>query len=263
MRFLSGNLDINKEDKAPLQVLCAGLPRCATSSLQAALESEHIGLNPCMHMAHVIPHPDRSDILLEAMKETNTARRHKLLHQLFDGFQATADFPGCGFIDDLMDMYPDAKIVLNKRPGGGEDWAKSIQLLSWAASPAYYAITFLWKTDRNLHHLWVSYLEGSGERVGISREDMLTAKHYEAHNAWVRAEAAKRGREVLEFEPGEGWGPLCALAGKEAPKDEPYPHRNDASEIRFLRRVLYVRGVVSWLALIGGTYGAARWFGLV
>ncbi|KAJ6105005.1 hypothetical protein N7486_003694 [Penicillium sp. IBT 16267x] len=263
MRFLSDDLAVDRDNKAPLQVLAAGLPRCATSSLQAAFESQYLNCHPCMHMAHIAPHADRGDLLLEALKEPNRERRHKLLHEIFDGFQATSDFPGCTVIDDLMDMYPDAKIVLNLRPGGGDSWEKSIKLLSWANNRSYYALTFLWKTDRNLHAMWGWYTKYAMKKFGLAEHEIYTAKHYEAHNAWVRVEAAKRGRKVLEHEPKDGWGPLCALLGKEAPEDEPYPHRNDAAEIRMISRVLYARGIVSWLVVIGATYGTVRWLGFV
>ncbi|KAJ5662949.1 hypothetical protein N7507_003680 [Penicillium longicatenatum] len=261
MRFVSDGLDVDRADNTPLQVLAAGLPRCATSSLQAALESQHLNCHPCMHMAHIAPHADRGDILLEAFQEPNRERRHKLLHRIFDGFRATSDFPGCTVIDDLMDMYPDAKIVLNLRPGGGDSWAESIKLLSWAKTRSYQVLTFLWKTDRNMHAMWIWYMEYCQKKFGLAEHEMFTAKHYEAHNAWVRAEAAKRGREVLEHEPKDGWGPICALLGKETPLNEPYPHRNDAAEIKMVTRVLYARGIVSWLAVIGATYGMARWLG--
>lgn len=259
MRFLSDNVVIDRTDRTPMQVLGAGLPRCATSSLQTALESDNIGMAPCMHFAHVAPHVDRGDILIAALQEKDTARRHKLLHKLFDGFQATTDFPGSIFIDDLMDMYPDAKIVLNKRPGGGAQWERSIKVLTFAGSPVYYALCFLWKTDRNLRVMWYGMLGLCQQKLGLPAEDLLTTKHYEAHNAWVRAEAAKRGREVLEFEPKDGWEPLCAFIGKDAPKNEPFPHRNDAAEVRMLVRILYARGVISWLALGGVLFGAVKW----
>lgn len=95
------------------------LPRCATISLQAALISDHIQLGPCMHMAHVAPHADHGDLVLAAMQEKDPQRRQKFPHGLLEDFQSTTDFPNCFFIDDPMDMYPAAKIVLDTRPGGG------------------------------------------------------------------------------------------------------------------------------------------------
>ncbi|CAI7612755.1 unnamed protein product [Penicillium glandicola] len=263
MRFVSDDLIVDRTAKAPMQVLGAGLPRCATSSMQAAMESEHINYRPSMHMAHIAPHVDRSNTVLLAMRESNTERRQKLLHQIFDGFQATSDFPGCAFIDDLMDMYPEAKIVLNLRPGGGSSWEKSIRMLYWAKETSYYVLTFLWKTDRNLHAIWLLYVQSCMRNFGLTEEEVFTEKHYDAHNAWVHAEAAKRGREVLEHEPKDGWEPLCTFLGKETPENEPYPHRNDASEIRMVKWILYTRGIVSWLVVVGTTYGVTRWFNLL
>ncbi|CAL5872876.1 uncharacterized protein PFLUO_LOCUS7145 [Penicillium psychrofluorescens] len=260
MRLLNDDVVVDRNDRAPMQLLCAGLPRCATSSMQAALESQYIGLTPCMHFAHIAPNADRGDTLLAALREKDTAPRQKLLHKLFDGFQATTDFPGSMLMDDLMDMYPDAKIVLNKRPGGGRRWEQSMKVLSWAGSPVYYTLCFLWKTDRNLSAMWFKILERCQSQLGLSADEVLTAKHYDAHNAWIHALAVKRGREVFEFEPQDGWESLCAFIGKEAPKDEPFPHRNDASEVRMISRILYARGLISWLVLGGVMFGTVRWF---
>lgn len=261
MRFISNTVDDKSTAKtAPLQVLAAGLPRCATSSIQTAFESEYIGLKPCMHFAHIAPSAKRGDLIIAAMREKNTERRHKLLYSVFDGFPAASDMPACIFTDDIMDMYPEAKIVLNKRPGGGQSWVPSAQLLSFAGSPSYRAVCCLWKTDRNLATMWDEIKRMSLEKLGLTADEFWTAKHYDAHNAWVRAEAAKRGRAVLEFEPRDGWEPLCAVLGKPAPpKDEPYPHLNDANEVRMVIRILYARGAISWLACGAAVYGALRW----
>ena len=114
VRFLSDSRVVDPSSRR-LQVIAAGLSRCATSSVQAALESPYLDFNPSMHMAHVAPHAHREQLVIDAMQEENRERRHKLLHQLFDGYAATSDFPGWAFVDDLMDMYPEAKVVLNQR----------------------------------------------------------------------------------------------------------------------------------------------------
>jgi hypothetical protein len=49
-----------------------------------------------------------------------------VLHKLFDRYGATRDFPGLVFVDDLMDMFPTARIILNQR-ALGEVWAVSEQ----------------------------------------------------------------------------------------------------------------------------------------
>jgi Sulfotransferase domain len=250
VRFVTDSLVVDRSSQAPLQAFAVGLPRTATSSLQAAFESPYINCGPCMHIDRVAPHADRGDLLLAAVREQDTSRRQKLLRKVYAGFQAAADFPGCMLINDLMDMYPEARIVLNTRPGGSRRWVQSVQQLVWVGSRRYGLLGLLWKTDRNLRAVWLSYLQLSGERLGLRNDELLTEKHYEAHNAWIRAQAAQRGRQVLEFDPSDGWAPLCAFFGCEPPVDEPFPHRNDAAEIRTLRRYLYARGILSWLGLL-------------
>lgn len=66
-----------------------------------------------------------SQNLLRSRERTDKEKGHKLLHQIFDGYAATADFPGMVFADDLMEMYPDAKVILNKRDSA-ERWHRSI-----------------------------------------------------------------------------------------------------------------------------------------
>lgn len=257
MRFFENKI-ASEQAVHPMRVLAAGLPRCATSSIQNALESSYICLAPCMHFASIAPSTTRGDLVLAALHEKDTARRHKLLHHLLHGFQAAADFPTSIFMDDLMDMYPDAAIVLNKRPGGGQQWAPSMRLLTFAASPVYRGLCVLWKTDRNVAAMWDGVMALCQTKLNLTAEELLTVKHYEAHNAWVRAEATKRGRAFLEFEPGDGWEPLCKLVGKPAPTDVPFPFINDASEVRLVVKILYARGAISWLVLGALVFGLGK-----
>jgi len=59
--------------------------------------------------------------------------------------------------------------------------------------------------------------------------DDLRGPTYEAHSARVRAEAPP-GR-LVEWHPGDGWGPLCAALGLAGPS-EPFQHLNSASELQ-------------------------------
>lgn len=259
MRFMKD--DTKTEQSAALgpcmKVIGAGLPRCATSSLQAALESQSISCAPCMHMAHVAPNATRCQIVIDAMQEKDTQKRRKLLHKIFDGYQATTDFPGFWFIDDLMDMYPDAAVVLNQRSGGGEAWFRSLQEnIGFFGSWQYLLTCLPIKTDR-LH--WTIHQTAKKEwRNKFSIEN--SPGFYDVYQDFVLQEAKKRGREVLVWKAQDGWEPLCKFLGKEVPKDEPFPWVNDAATMTMLKRILIVRGVVSWMAILGGAYATWRFW---
>jgi hypothetical protein len=36
-------------------------------------------------------------------------------HQLLDGYQATVDWPGCAFYEELLHTYPEARVLLSVR----------------------------------------------------------------------------------------------------------------------------------------------------
>jgi hypothetical protein len=45
------------------------------------------------------------------MNEHDKAVRQKLLAEITKGYSAIVDGPGCFFIEDWVEMYPDAKVI--------------------------------------------------------------------------------------------------------------------------------------------------------
>ena len=52
---------------------------------------------------------------------------------------------------------------------------------------------------------------------------------YERHNADVRAQSDPA--RLVEWQPGDGWEPLCTALHVDVP-DEPFPHVNTAAEFQ-------------------------------
>jgi hypothetical protein len=57
--------------------------------------------------------------------EGDKKKRQALLKEILDPFEAIVDFPGCYLVDDLLELYPDAKVVLGLR-NSPEQWRRSI-----------------------------------------------------------------------------------------------------------------------------------------
>ncbi|KAI1776440.1 hypothetical protein F4818DRAFT_380566 [Hypoxylon cercidicola] len=268
MRFLSDDLVIDTSDpNRRVEVLAIGLPRCATSSLQAALESEWLGYGPCMHMAHTVPWPERSQMVIDALYEPDREKRHKILYKLFAGFASQSDLPGIAFTDDLMDMFPDAKIILNQRQDA-HAFAKSVEgSIAFFHTWPYILSTILLKSDR-LHwkiHFGVYKMFNQKLGTGIWDYDTLVDL-YGKYNNWIKEEAKKRNRPVLEWQPHEGWEPICKFLGKPVPPPEvPFPHINDHKEMQRLKVIVVARGLLAWAGLgvavyAGVKYGPKYWF---
>jgi hypothetical protein len=69
---------------------------------------------------------------------------------------------------------------------------------------------------------------------------------FERHNEEVKRHVP--AENLLVYEVGEGWGPLCEFLGVEVP-DEPFPHLND-SEV-FRGRIRRIRRLTVAMAVFG------------
>ncbi|RBR26937.1 uncharacterized protein FIESC28_00205 [Fusarium coffeatum] len=253
MRFITDSRGLGdpNSEAVPLQVIGAGLPRAATSSMQAAFEK--LGFGPCMHMAEILPHVSRMQLFIDTLREKNDKKRQKMVRQLIHGHRSICDLPVVYFTPDMMDIYPDAKIVVNMRPDP-EVWAKSAEDSFWFFfSPWFKWVGMLWATDRLWYALNQESIKKCKEEYGT--EYIFSAKTYNVYYERMLAEAKKRDREVLLFKAEDGWEPLCKFLGVEVP-DEPFPRLNEKKTFQMVRRIFIAKGLLSWTALFGATWGA-------
>ncbi len=104
-----------------MKVIGAGLPRTATLTQKVALEM--LGFEPCYHMVNVLGNLDNVPRWQEALEGKKRVGRH------FGSFQATVDWPGAFFYRDLMEAYPEAKVLLSVRDA--EAWERSMGETIW------------------------------------------------------------------------------------------------------------------------------------
>lgn len=234
-----------------MKVIGAGFGRTGTMSLKAALEE--LGFGPCYHMTELFAHPEHAD-------SWDAARRGEPVD--WDGFlgdyEATVDWPGCTFYEELMERYPDANVLLSVREP--ERWYKSmrdtvyelsrITVISPLSRPTFRLLGLfvpaIGKVARmNTRLIWEDTFDGKFED-----QDYAIAV-FERHNAEVIRKAPPE--KLLVYEVKQGWEPLCDFLGAAVP-DKPFPRLNDTAEMR--RRVWMLRAisflVPATLALLAG-----------
>jgi len=193
-----------------LKVIGAGLGRTGTLSLKLALE--HIGFGPCYHAMEIAAAEFRPVTLWSSAIHGNAD-----WDAIFDGFVSTTDYPGCCFWRELMDYYPEARVLLSVRDADG--WFDSISSTLFA--PAFREKA-LQSPVAELHRL---FTRGIDDRLG-DREFMTS--YFERWNqAVIDAVPADR---LLVFSAGDGWAPLCGFLGVPVP-DAPYPRVNSRDEL--------------------------------
>ncbi len=91
-----------------MQVIGAGFGRTGTTSLKSAYEKLYGGR--CHHMEVVLQEKGRLDPWHELA--TGATQEMDWASVLAD-FEAAVDFPTCMYVEELMEAFPDAKVVLS------------------------------------------------------------------------------------------------------------------------------------------------------
>src|ERR1700730_5128695 len=91
------------------QIRQAGLPRTSTSSLQDALNLR--GFTPCYHpITDLLSRTHTHGAMWpKAMQTEDKAFQQKILAEIVKGSSAIVDGLGCFFVEDWVEIYPDAK----------------------------------------------------------------------------------------------------------------------------------------------------------
>ena len=225
-----------------LKVIGAGFGRTGTLSMKAALE--HLGYTKCHHMVEVLGNGSQInhwDKIAEGTPPDWDA--------VFQGFEASVDFPSSACWRELAAYYPDAKVILTTR--SFDSWYKSASETIYAVSTAMPAWIKLVPRGKKIdgivgRNVWQRVFHGKFE------DKEYTRQIFDQHEADVKA--AFPTERLLVFEPKQGWEPLCAFLGKDVP-EEAFPHVNDTAEfhkiIAMLKRmqtVPYFVGAVVILA---------------
>lgn len=192
-----------------------------------------LGLAPCYHWVDVLADLDRVELWDKAMDGDVS------WPEIFGESQATVDWPGGYFWRELMDAYPDAKVLLSVRDP--EKWEPSFRETIWEMGHGENLLNLLSSARALVDPRWKRYVafvermfwspEGSFPAGGETQEQLIEAmvRHNELVKATVPAD------RLLVWEVTEGWEPLCEFLGVEVP-DEPMPHANDRET--FLGRVI-------------------------
>ena len=157
----------------PLEVLALGLSRSGTESLRNALYQ--LGYTDVHHGFRYILETREALQWLRIAYAQETMDRSKLTAAEFDkvlgNCAAVTDQPSCGFAHQLIDAYPDAKIILNYREDV-DAWHSSVAntiekfnatwsewLLTWFQAELFWQQRSFWWT-------WRRYFDGDFEKNG-------------------------------------------------------------------------------------------------
>jgi sulfotransferase family protein len=212
-----------------MRVIGAGLPRTATTTQMFALEQ--LGVGPCYHMRDLLADLETGLPLWEG-----AAAGRPRWDRIFGNACSTVDWPSARYYRELMEHYPDAKILLSVRDA--EDWVRSMRQTVWGVFHGESVLHHLSDARARLDPLWRRYTalmrhmtweEQTGVLAGETTSDAGLAAVMERWNQSVRD--AVPAERLLVWNPREGWDPLCDFLEVDVPA-EPLPCLNDTMSFR-------------------------------
>jgi hypothetical protein len=223
----------------PIKVIGAGFGRTGTLSLKSALEE--LGFIKCYHMTDVLSHLEHAAVWDDAAvgKPVNW-------NSLFEGYQATVDWPGAALYEQLLRQYPSARVILTVRDP--DRWYES-------ARQTIYMV-------RNAFPRWLRRLNPAMARFGKMVDSIVWQGTFDGrfedkphaidvfnrHNDRVQ-QFVPAGR-LLVFDVREGWAPLCKFLDLPVPEGKPFPHLNDATEFQArIKRLSLIFRLVGFVAV--------------
>jgi hypothetical protein len=190
---------------------------------------EMLGLAPCYHMVNVLGDLDQAQYWRRALEGDGP------WDEVFAGCQSTVDWPGSYFYKELIEVYPDAKVLLSVRDA--DSWERSMRDTIWGIFYGDILIRDLSSARCRVDPQWREYIELMQEmwkRSGLIDNGADTTPES------MKAAMERFNEEVQETVPadrllvwslGDGWEPVAEFLELPVP-DTPFPHLNDSNQFR-------------------------------
>ena len=192
-----------------LKVIGAGFGRTGTDSMREALDI--LGFGPCHHMYEV-----NANEVQKRMWRAFVQGVPLGWEQLFAGYGSCVDWPSAHYWRELIEFYPQAKVVLTYRTA--ESWCQSFEK---TIVPGI-------QMSVEMESLGIALIRDKvfGGRPGDRAHAIAI---YEENVRAVKATVPPE--RLLVHNLGDGWEPLCAHLSVPVPA-QPYPSRNTAKDFQ-------------------------------
>ena len=241
-----------------MKVICAGWGRTGTRSLKYALE--RLTGEPSYHMQNIL------------LNKKDAALWHDLIfnkkdtidwEKIYKGYGACLDFPSCNYYKDLMDYYPDAKVILTIRDD--KSWIKSWNVLNNQILKSF-TFKFLscipyssFKLQKDIHNKMILGKKGAFKGV---RSDNDRMKEFNNWNQSV-IDYVPSDR-LLVYQVKDGWNPLCQFLNTSVP-DVPFPYKNKTKNMghmsRFINSMFVIFILLIIAIIISSVFFGVQYFG--
>ena len=218
-----------------IKIIGAGFPRTGTTTLKNALET--LGFMETYHFKDLFANPEKVKYWQQLEKTGQTD-----FDTLFEGYQASVDFPGYPYYKILMKKYPEAKVILTKRDF--EAWYLSTHKTIYQVKPRTvvnkigrmlnYCVDRKFRNKiRCINFVQQRYIgkQFDGKFTSKAEAEKVFFQHLKEVESFVPKE------KLLVFDVREGWEPLCRFLDVPIPA-EAFPHLNKKEQFPTMLNIM-------------------------
>ena len=217
-----------------MKIICAGLYKTGTKSIAKALRQ--LGFTVYDWEEQIFDFLDHCCDVLQNGAQPDVKR----VYQNADAF---VDLPGNLFWEEILEAFPDCKVILSERDEDSwlQSWANQLKMLQ---SIRFQTIlrAMLSQTGRKFDVIANSCVQAS---LGSTnpKSTCVFRKRYRMHN--YRVKSIVPPAKLLVFNVKQGWKPLCDFLGCEVPTSA-FPHENINGEIATRMNETTIGRQVNW-----------------
>ncbi|CAK8679951.1 unnamed protein product [Clavelina lepadiformis] len=203
-----------------MKVIVAGYSKTGTKSMVVALNQ--LGYNVYDFFDHFWYHGDKWEKLL-----SNRGGSIEDFKEMYQSVDAVTDCPPNIFWEEILQAFPDAKVILTTRDE--EQWYKSLlkQMQAFLNNYIYGFMQIVSPTGRKyftffrnvVRSLWGSDMRHPRDSCAVDNQ-MMIRKAFRQHGKYCEQNCPPG--KLLVYDVRQGWAPLCKFLGKEIP-DKPFP----------------------------------------
>ena len=147
------------------------------------------------------------------------------IKRIYQHADAVVDMPGSIIYEEILEVYPDCKVILSEREENS--WVNSVVNQYQQSQRRLHKLALLSATARKLVNVLELYWNAT---VGSynPKSTYVFRKRYRIHNH--RVKSIIPARKLLVYDVKQGWKPLCDFMACEVPT-VPFPHENIRGEI--------------------------------
>lgn len=195
-----------------MKVICAGIGKTGTKSIAKALR--HLGFTVFDWEEQIFDFMDHWVDVFQNGAEPDIKR-------VYHNADAVVDIPGNFFWEEILDAFPECKVILSEREE--ESWVKSLtNQLERVEAVKSLSLAMLSPTMRKM------YCIGDANVLALvgtlnKKSTCVFRKRYRIHNHRVKSIVPPD--KLLVYNVKQGWKPLCDFLGCEIPTVA-FPHEN-------------------------------------